>query len=195
MSRLYAGDLAGWVSSALNAFSRLNIDELELQKNAIRHSFQQVFNKQHRKIGTTESRIVFTDEQNREIHFSIDDNGESLDSTIRLTTNIYFLESPKIYDYISNARFASSPIRYLRRMMVPNTFRAPIAVADHYVAMDSSEDISSDVKPIIDHLADVMGGQAEFLQKVGLEFKDRNITEPIHAVNDSTGLKSLAFSS
>lgn len=193
LSRLYADDLTEWVSSALNAFSRLNIDELELQKNAIRHSFQQVFNKQHRKIGTTESQIVFTDEQNREIHFSIDDNGESLDSTIRLTTNIYFLESPKIYDYISNAKFAPNPIRYLRRMMVPNTFRAPITVADHYASMDSSDDISGDVKPIIDHLADVMGGQAEFLQKVGLEFKDRKIAEPIHAVNVSTGLKSLAL--
>ena len=123
----------------------------------------------------------------------IDDNGDHLDSPIRLTNNIYFLESPKIYDYISNARFANSPIRYLRRMLVPNTFKAPVTVADNYRAVDSTEDITNDVKPIIDQLTNVMGGHAEFLQKVGLEFKDQNIPEPIHSVNVSTGLKSLAL--
>ena len=38
-----------------------------------------------------------------------------------------------------------------------------------------------------------MGGRAEFFQKVGLEFKDEYISEPIHAPNVSTGLKSMAL--
>ena len=46
---------------------------------------------------------------------------------------------------------------------------------------------------MIDELTEVMGGRAEFFQKVGLEFKDKKIKEPLHAVNVSTGLKSIAL--
>lgn len=55
------------------------------------------------------------------------------------------------------------------------------------------EDVSEEVREVINKLTEIMGGRAEFFQKVGLEFKDKNIKEPIHAVNVSTGLKSIAL--
>lgn len=191
---LYENDLSRWIAQMLTDLCQLNLDEVELQKNNIKISLQEVFNRQYRKIGTTKSEIVFTDEQDREIHFLIEDTEESLDNPIRLTNNIYFVESPRIYDYISNARFARDPKGYLRRMMVPNTFRAPMQAPTGYSSTkDSTDEVENDVRAIVEHLTDIMGGHAEFLQKVGLEFKDRKIAEPIHAVNVSTGLKSLAL--
>lgn len=49
------------------------------------------------------------------------------------------------------------------------------------------------INDIAERLVNVMGGRAEFLQKIGLEFKDKQIAETIHSVNVSTVLKSMAL--
>ena len=165
-----------------------------MQKIIIKQSIFDVFRGQYRKIGSTKSEISFMDEGSRETHFYIENEKEWLDSPVRISSNIYFIESPRIYDYISNAKFAGDPKGYLRRMMKPNTFRFLVSAPTRYKnSVALPEEIGIELQEIADRLVEVMGGQAEFLQKVGLEFKDRNISEPIHSVNVSTGLKSLAL--
>lgn len=187
-------NIENWVLSFLNQFAQLNIDEVELQKSTIKKSLQQVFNKQYQKIGTTKCEITFIDDLSRETCLTIDNEKEDLNCPIRLNSNVYFIESPRIYDYISSAKFGNAQMQYLQRMMKPNTFKFPtLPLLRHHITLAQTEDVSNDLKPIIEHLVNVMGGQAEFLQKVGLEFKDNKISEPIHSVNVSTGLKSIAL--
>ena len=190
---LYERELSGWISRTLNDAHRLNLDEVELQKSAISNSLGSVFQSQYRKFGTSKSKIVFAD-NTREIHFEVDDTGEHLDNTIYINNNIYFIESPKIYDYIANYKFGHNTKEDLRRMMVPNTFRAMISPSTSYRnGPNSANNIENELIPILDHLTDVMGGRAEFLQKSGLMFKDRVLDIPINSVNVSTGLKSIAL--
>ena len=194
LSCLYANDLSQWITHALKELRQLNLSEVELQQNTIKQSLHDVFKGQYRKIGKVDYKISFTDEWDREIHFIGKDSVDHLDNPIRLTKNVYFVETPRIYDYISSAKFANDPKGYLRRMMVPNTFKTPITTTSSYSSTkDSVDDMASDLLMIIDHLTHTMGGRAEFYQKIGLEFKDRNIPETIHSVNVSTGLKSLAL--
>ena len=190
----YKNELTAWILRTSKDAARLNLDEVELQKSAIKRSLEDVFKAQYRKIGTAKSEIIFTDEEDREVHFSSEDTGESLDNPIRIDNNIYFVESPKIYDYIANARYGNNLRGYLRRMMVPNTFSIPITHSSNYTNKSvSTDDIGNDLKAILDHLSDIMGGQAEFLQKTGLMFKDRFLDVSINSANVSTGLKSIAL--
>ena len=190
----YGDEIANWISNAQKDLGQLNLDEVEMQKIIIKQSIFDVFRGQYRKIGSTKSEISFMDEGSRETHFYIENEKEWLDSPVRISSNIYFIESPRIYDYISNAKFAGDPKGYLRRMMKPNTFRFLVSAPTRYKnSVALPEEIGIELQEIADRLVEVMGGQAEFLQKVGLEFKDRNISEPIHSVNVSTGLKSLAL--
>ena len=190
---LYAGELSAWISRTVNDAHRLRLDEVELQKSAISNSLGSVFQNQYRKFGTSKSKILFAD-NTREIHFDVDETGEHLDNTIYINNNIYFIESPKIYDYIANYKFGYNTKENLRRMMVPNTFRTLISPSTNYRNGPSSAiNLENELNPILDHLTDVMGGRAEFLQKSGLMFKDRVLDIPISSVNVSTGLKSIAL--
>ena len=191
--KLYKSDLSGWISRTIDDAHRINLDEVELQKGAIGNSLGSVFQNQYRKFGTSKSKIVFVTNA-REVHYEVDDTGEHLDNTIYINNNIHFIESPKIYDYIANYKFGHYAKENLRRMMVPNTFRAMIVPTTGYRnGPSSANNIENELTPILDHLTDVMGGRAEFLQKSGLMFKDQVLDVPIYSVNVSTGLKSIAL--
>lgn len=190
----FENEIAKWVEVFLKQLKQLNLDEVELQKNKIKSSLQEIFNKQFRKIGATRCEIAFVDDMSRETCFTVDNEEEILNCPVRLNRNVYFIESPRIYDYISNANFGNDQKSYLQRMMRPNTFKFPMfPYVKFRNTLDETEYMSDELQPIMEHLVKVMGGQAEFLQKVGLEFKDNTISEPIHSVNVSTGLKSIAL--
>lgn len=190
---LYENDLSKWISLTLKDSHRLNLDEVKLQKSAISNSLRTVFQNQFRKFGTSKSSISFAT-NTRQIHFEVDDAGEYLDSPIYINNNIYFIESPKIYDYIANYKYGNNAKGNLRRMMIPNTFRAAISFdIGYHSGPISANNVDTELNPILDHLTDVMGGRAEFLQKNGLMFKDRVLDVPINSVNVSTGLKSIAL--
>lgn len=191
--RVYESKLSRWISQTLKDAERLNLDGVELQKKVISNSFESVFQNQYRKFGTNKSTILFT-YNNREIHFEVDDEGERLDNIVFINNNIHFIESPKIFDYIANYRFGQETKATLRRMMVPNTFRTNIYPIANYRSNPSPVyDFEKELNPILNHLSDVMGGQAEFHQKTGLVFKDRVLDVPIKSANVSTGLKSIAL--
>ena len=190
---LYESDLSRWISLTLKDSHRLNLDEVKLQKSAISNSLKTVFQNQFRKFGTSKSGISFAT-NTRQIHFEVDDAGEYLDSPIYINNNIYFIESPKIYDYIANYKYGNNAKGNLRRMMIPNTFRSVISFdTGYHSGPTSANNTDTELNPILNHLTDVMGGRAEFLQKTGLMFKDRVLDVPINSVNVSTGLKSIAL--
>lgn len=186
----------GWVDDTINGLSNIELDELVMQKNMINQSFQTVFQKQFRKIKSDRSRIGFQDDKGRKVYMEWNDDTEKISAPLRVSQQIHFIESPKIYDFLSDVRYGHVQKEYLQYLMTPNVFKKK----DSFQAKgDSSEDFlnlekaSEEIREVIDKLTDVMGGRAEFFQKVGLEFKDKNIKEPIHAVNVSTGLKSIAL--
>ena len=190
---LYESELSDWISRTTKDAQRLKLDEVELQKHAIRNSLESVFQKQYRKFGTSKSTIAFTT-NTREIIFQVTDAHEHLNTTIQISKNVHFIESPRIYDYIANYQFGSNAKWHLRRMLVPNTFRSVVSpVNSSHIRASATNDIDIELSPILDHLADIMGGQAEFLQKSGLVFKDRVLDAPISSANVSTGLKSIAL--
>lgn len=184
-----------WIDKAIKDIQLLELDELKIQIQQLKQSFQEVFHSQYRKIGTAESKIVFTDDDGRQVNFTIRDFNEELDQPIRVSNRIFFIESPKIYDYLSNTRFGHVQKEYLRHLMSPNIFNK----GSQFTKSESQEyaaeqnDSSRKLYDISKRLVSVMGGRAEFQQKVGLEFKDEHIAEPIHSVNVSTGLKSMAL--
>ena len=158
-----------WVNRAIDGVRSLELDELKIQIQQLRQSFQEVFNSQYRKIGTLESQIVFTDDFDREVRLTIESEGEKLDQPIRVYNHIFFIESPKIYDYLSNPRSGHIQKEYLRYLMSPNIFKR-----GNLVPKIENNEFATD-------------------KKDSEKFKDEHIVEPIHSVNVSTGLKSMAL--
>ena len=184
-----------WTQKAMAGISLLELDELGLQTQTIKRSFQEVFGSQYRKVGTRESSVRLKDDDKRTMTFIVSDDAEKLDNPVRTTRRIFFLESPKIYDSLSNTKFGYVQKEYLRYLMSPNVFKvgtqpSKIEPDEHTGVYDRENGNLIDISA---RLEQIMGGKAEFLQKVGLEFKDKGIQEPIHSVNVSSGLKSLAL--
>ena len=187
-------ELQEWIDKAVENIRSLELDERAIQIQQLKQSFQEVFNFQYRKIGTLESQISFTDDLGRTVRFVVSGN-EDLDQPVRVYNSVFFIESPKIYDYLSNTRFGHVQKEYLRYLMSPNIFKKgnQLNKIENQEYAVGQNDGNKKINDISERLVNVMGGRAEFLQKVGLEFKDKQIAEPIHSVNVSTGLKSMAL--
>lgn len=189
-------DIERWISDTISGLNSVELDELVMQKNMLNQSFQSIFQKQFRKINSDKSRISFQDDKGREVYMEWDDVSERISAPLRVSQQVHFIESPKIYDFLSDVRYGHVQKEYLRYLMAPNVFKKKEAFytkRDVSEAFSDMEDVSEEVREVINKLTEIMGGRAEFFQKVGLEFKDKNIKEPIHAVNVSTGLKSIAL--
>lgn len=108
---------------------------------------------------------------------------------------IYLIESPRIYEYLSDTRYGHVQKEYLRYLMSPNIYTNGSngfkGEEREYLAEQLKDSTAG--RLIAGRLEEVMGGRAEFLQNVGLEFKDRHLPEPVHSVSVSTGLKSLSL--
>ncbi|MDD7218756.1 MAG: AAA family ATPase [Clostridia bacterium] len=187
--------IKSWIEKVLKDIRLLELDELEIQMQQLKQSFREIFNSQYRRIGSSESQLTFIDDNGRKVQFNVSDEKEELDQPVRVSNHIFFIESPKIYDLLSDTRYGYMQKEYLRYLMSPNIFKKnnqePKFERQEYVVEQIDNNKNS--KEITDRLERVMGGHAEFLQKIGLEFKDKNISEPIHSVNVSTGLKSMAL--
>lgn len=84
-----------------------------------------------------------------------------MDLPFRTTNHVFFIESPKLYDYLSNVAYGHVQKEYLRYLMSPNVFkrnRIPsFNVFQEYGAVkEVSKEILSD---ITDRLAGIMGGR------------------------------------
>ena len=187
-----------WLSGIVSAIKRLELDEIEIQKTYIESSLNEVFDFQYRKIGTGESEINYymtvNEDTLRKVSFRVSDNGITMEIPLKVTNRVFFIESPKIYDYLSDTSFGYVQKEYLRYLMSPNIFKKKRITSPEMLKKESDEIISYDeISGLLNRLENVMGGRAEYLQKRGLEFKNDYLKEPIRAVNVSTGLKSLAL--
>lgn len=170
-------------------------DELSLQCEYIKNSFADTFKNQYQRVGEKTSEIVLVDDAGRDIRLTFSETGTFLSAPIRLNANVYYIESPKIFDLLSDPISGFFQKSYLRYLMSPNIFsKRRYRYQRVQVSDDFEKNVAlSEVENVLDSLQNVMGGRAEFYQKVGLEFKDDKIKEPIHSVNISAGLKSLAL--
>lgn len=183
-----------WIRENVLLLQKIELDEVAIQTAQIEESLNTVFKRQYQKIGTDICKIEFIDDTKRGVKFVASDKNVSLDIPIRIRNHIFFIESPKLYDFLSNISYGHVQKEYLRYLMSPNIFKnnrniSPDRLKEETDIQESSQEMSS----IIERLDMVMGGRAEFLQKVGLEFKDNQLQEAVHEVNVSTGLKSLAL--
>lgn len=184
-----------WIQDIIPMIQKIELDEVAIQTSQIQESLNTVFKGQYRRIGTNTSEMEFIDDTNRGVKFSLEDNNNILlDMPLRVTSRIFFIESPKLYDYLSNNAYGTVQKEYLRYLMSPNIFKNnknifSVRLKEEPEIQESSQRVSEITKRI----EKVMGGRAEFLQKVGLEFKDDRLPESIHDINVSTGLKSLAL--
>lgn len=181
-----------WVENTIQKASSVDIDELNLQKGILRDSFNKVFNKQYRRIGTNSSKLCYT-EDNRRVSINIGEEWE-MDSPLRIRSRTYFVESPRIYDILSDTRYGYVQREYLQHLMCPNTVveKTTFRIKPSF-DNEVEEDRSKRFVKILEQLTETVQGQADFHQKVGLEFKDERIAKPIHAANVSTGVKALAL--
>ena len=183
-----------WIAEMIPLIQKIELDEIAIQTSQIEESLNTVFKRQYQKIGMNMCSIEFVDDTDRTVRFLQKDKKASLDFPLRMTNQIFFIESPKLYDYLSNVSYGHVQKEYLRYLMSPNIFKNnrnifPDVLKEETEIQESPQIMSG----LLERLDTVMGGHAEFLQKVGLEFKDDNLQESIHEVNVSTGLKSLAL--
>ena len=90
-----------WIRDTITGLDSIELDELVMQKNMINQSFQLVFQKQFRKIKSGRSRISFLDDKKREAYMEWNDDAERLSAPLRVSQQVHFIESPKIYDFLS----------------------------------------------------------------------------------------------
>ena len=183
-----------WIQNTIPMIREIELDEVTIQTSQIQESLNTVFKGQYRRIGTNTSEMEFIDDTNRGVKFSLKDNNILLDIPLRVTSRIFFIESPKLYDYLSNNAYGTVQKEYLRHLMSPNIFKNNKNISSDRLKEESEiQESSQRVSEITKRIEKVMGGRAEFLQKIGLEFKDNRLPESIHDINVSTGLKSLAL--
>jgi len=183
----------------------LELDEVVLQAQALRSSFNQCFKSQYKTLFSDEDESVvhFVDED-KEVVFRISKGEEKLSNPIRTQRGVCFVESPRLFDEIGRGGFMVDPCAELKRLMVPNSFGSsiffnsytrngtiyiPIKLNNLYV----EETLPKEAKDIIDMLVEEMNGQAEYYVKEGIKFKERDVSVPFYSQNVSTGLKALAF--
>lgn len=155
------GWIQNWIENVFLSIEKIELDEIKIQTAQIEQSLNEVFSQQYRKIDTAESEIVFFDDADRKVCFSSDRSAVTLDLPFRTTNHVFFIESPKLYDYLSNVAYGHVQKEYLRYLMSPNVFkrnRIPsFNVFQEYGAVkEVSKEILSD---ITDRLAGIMGGR------------------------------------
>ncbi len=185
-----------WVMDANIHIAELRLDELEYQAYRINFSFKNVFKKQHIRIGQEKAVINIRDNDDRKIDLLFNENGLELSVPIRTTKHVYYLESPKIYDLLSRPLGGMPQTTFLKMLLSPNFIEINSLFYNDWKkqgdrTLTDVNLISGD--SILAGLKNLMGGQAEYYQKVGLEFKDENCKETIHSQNVSTGLKAIAL--
>lgn len=187
----YKNVIDEWTKKTIQKAETIELDEIKLQLESLQNAFDLVFNKQYRKINTDESGIHFI-KNGRTVNIKMNDEW-TMDLPLRTRSSIYYIESPRIYDMLSDKRYGHVQKEYLQQLMRPNTVAVRAFYRGETSFSDDVFDNKKDYTRITQSLTEAMRGQAEFYQKVGLEFKDNRFSGTIHAQNVSTGVKALAL--
>lgn len=191
ISQQFKEVISDWTEKTAKKVQTIELDELVLQRGRLQSSFGRVFGDQYRKIGTDASHISF-EAEGRTVEISIKEEWE-MDIPLRIHSRVHFLESPRIFDMLSDTRYGHVQREYLQYLMRPNTVVQKNVFRSTPGGAEASVETGKSVTEIIQKLTGTMKGRADFYQKVGLEFKDERFQGTIHAVNVSTGVKALAL--
>lgn len=176
--------------------SEVEIDERILQGRVINKSLTDCFRRQYIREGSDCGYIAISD-CDIEYEITLEIFGCMLSSPIRFDKNIYFIESPKLFDEIGKYRWRLNPVDELKEIMIPNSLmnikRTPLLTRYDDVLETIIENESEELDEILGMLRTEMGGSAYFYEKSGIKFKDDSLKTPIDAQNVSTGLKAMAF--
>ena len=195
IERALVKDFGEWTTQTAIELCEVIPDELLLQCEYIADTFSDTFKSQYQRIGEKACSVQLIEDSNREIKLEFSEDGNFLSAPIRIQEGVYYIESPKVFDLLSDPSSGSYQKHFLRYLTSPNIFTK---TRYRYHQPQKTEDFEKSVsfaqiESILASLQNTMGGKAEFYQKVGLEFKDEKIKAPIHSVNISAGLKSLAL--
>lgn len=187
-----------WIdSTAYELEHHVEIDEKVLQAGMIQNSFADYFDMQYIRedSGDAYIRIRNRDKIN---YIFLKETGCFISEPINFEGNIYFIETPKLFDKIGSLRHRAVDAKEeLRNIMVPNIFLRTARIVSLKSLDDAVENIieivPKELDEILTMLREEMGGYAHFYEKSGIKFKDNSLKNPVEAQNVSTGLKAMAF--
>lgn len=184
-----------WVEGVLPLCLGLELSEQKLQARLIASSLQEVFGDQFGRFGTETSEVELDLDGSRS-HFSVRHDGTEAELTGQLNSapGVYFVESPKIFDFLSNDRYGHVQKEYLRYLMSPNVFfkRGTPEIEENDKTM-LTEPLTPKLAAVLQNIQKEIHGRAVYKQKVGLEYQEEGSSESVHARNVSMGVKSLAL--
>jgi len=184
--------LSHWISETTEDCLEINIDDKRMLIEAISQSLDRVFSKQYRKIGTTTSSIKYHDASN-DLIWTVGNKTSGMYGSLVDIPGVHFIESPKIYDLLSDERYGHCQAAYARYLMQPDVFDM---VRIHFFSKDEEDTevrvVPEESKKVAEYLQNVINGNAEYRQRSGLEFNEKNVGM-IHASNVSMGVKSIAL--
>ena len=186
-----------WIDDAARSLeASVEMDENVLQGRFIRKSFLDCFNKQYLREGqdTATIKIKFGSQL---YQISLDQERCNILPPIRFGKEIYFIESPKLFDEISRLKDGMDAKKELREIMRPNSIlnisKTAQQTFESYESMEYMEEIPEELEDILSMLREEMGGYARLYAKEGVIFKDDDLKKPVKAQNMSTGVKAMAF--
>lgn len=188
---------SNWITrTAEELIEKVEIDERILQGRVIGNSFSECFRKQYLREGSDCAHISISDNE-RKYEITFQALSCTLSSPIRFNKNIYFIETPKLFDEIGRYRWRLRPRDELQEIMTPNSFmnikRSTLVTRYDDALENIIENVPEELDEILKMLREEMGGYAHFYEKSGIKFKDNSLKNPIEAQNVSTGLKAMAF--
>lgn len=176
--------------------SEVEIDERILQGRVINKSFADCFRRQYIREGSDCGYIAISD-YDIKYEITLETSNCTLSLPLRFDKNIYFIESPKLFDEIGKYRWRLNARDELQEIMMPNSLmnfrRIPLAIRFDDALENIIENVPEELDEILRMLRTEMGGSAYFYEKSGIKFKDNSLKIPIDAQNVSTGLKAMAF--
>ncbi len=187
-----------WISgTAYELEHHVEIDEKVLQAGMIQKSFGDYFKMQYLREDSGGAHIRIKNKDKISDIF-LEKTGCNISEPINFDANIYFIETPKLFDKIGSYRNTAADAKEeLRKIMVPNIFLNTKRLSQVSLSDDTIENIievtPKELDEILDMLRGEMGGYAYFYEKSGIKFKDNSLKNPVEAQNVSTGLKAMAF--
>ena len=116
---------------------------------------------------------------------------------IHFAKEIYFIESPKLFDEISRIKDGMDARKEFWEIMRPNSIlnlsKAAQQTFESDEPMEYMENMSEELDDILSMLREEIVGYARFYAKEGIIFKDDELKKPVKTQNMSTGVKAMAF--
>ena len=156
-------EVYAWCEKALRGIDSLEQDELKIQTQKIKGAFQEVFNSQYRKIGTSESEIALIDDGGRDVKLTVTDEIEELNQPVRAANRIFFIESPNIFKKGKPNRMKED---HMRNGQLKAAYNVQVAVENYFIIHGYVSNDRTDYNTLIPVLEKHRGAFGEVLEEV-----------------------------